>query len=37
MNLACQVTSLATPQGSFTYAYSTDLGQPETMVDSSGT
>ena len=37
MNLAGQVTSLATPQGSYTYSYSSDLGQPTTMVDSSGT
>ena len=31
------VTSLRTPQGSFTYTYTADLGQPLTMVDSSGT
>ncbi|MCH7944556.1 MAG: RHS repeat protein, partial [Armatimonadetes bacterium] len=36
-NLVGQVTSLTTPQGSFTYTYSADLGQPNTMVDSSGT
>ena len=36
-NLLGQVTSLSTPQGLFTYTYSGDLGQPLTMVDSSGT
>ena len=32
-NLLGQVTSLATPQGSFAYTYSGDLGQPDTRTD----
>jgi YD repeat-containing protein len=34
-NLLGQVTSLATPQGTFSYTYN-QWGQPATMTDSSG-
>ena len=36
-NLLGQVTSLTTPQGSYTYSYDSNLGRPTTTVDVNGT
>lgn len=35
-NILGQVTSLTTPQGSYTYAYNAQYGRPETVTDVNG-